>query len=228
MVEVIRPRLIACGMIAAALAACTSSAEVPAGLSQASQPMQEAPNMPGTLVWKKPGLEPARYTSFIISPVDIYRGSDAHFGDATEADKQALATYTGREFQRALSERYSMNQGAAGQTARLQLTLVGVSDNVPVAATASRIAPVGIVANIANSAAGGNPTFTGTVTIQGQFFDAASGEPIATFVTTRAPAAFDLGATLTSRDAQEAAITGTADDLRDALQRSQTATLPPR
>lgn len=216
----------ACGL-AAALAACSSAPEAPAGLRQASQPMSEAPNMPGTLVWKKPGLEPARYTSFIVEPVDIYRGGDANFGSATEADKQALANYMSREFQRALGERYPVNRAPTGQTARLQLTLAGASDTVPVAATASRIAPVGIVANIANSAAGGSPTFTGTVTIQGKFFDAMSGEAIATFVTTRAPSAFDVGATLTSRDAQEAAITASAEDLRDALQKSQTAALPP-
>lgn len=225
MVETIRLPVVACGLLIA-VAACSSGPEVPTSMQSASQPMQEAPNVPGTLVWKKPGLNPARYTAFILDPVDIYRGPDAKFGSATEADKQALANYMGREYTRALSERYPLNRSPTGNTARLQLTLVGASDTVPVAATASRIAPVGIVANIASSAAGGTPSFTGTVTIQGKFFDATTGEPIATFVTTRAPSAFDVGATLTTRDTQEAAITASADDLRDALQKSQTAALP--
>lgn len=226
MVDSGRMRILACTVIVAASAACSSSPQTPTGLANASQPMQESPNVPGTLIWKKPGLNPAKYSSFILSPVQVYRGADAQFAGATETDKTTLANYMGREFQRALSERYRITTAGAPQTARLQLTLVGASENVPVAATASRIAPVGIVANMANTAAGGNPTFTGTVTIQGQFFDSVSGEPIATFITTRGPNAFDFGATLTSRDAQEAAITATADDVRDALQKSQTASLP--
>lgn len=225
MVEMMRLPVVACGLLVA-LAACSSSPEVPRGMQTSSQPLSEAPNMPGTVVWKKPGLNPARYNSFILDPVDVYRGSDADFGGATEADKAAMANFMGREFKRTLSERYAVNRTPTANTARLQLTLAGMSENVPVAATASRIAPVGIVANMANSAAGGNPTFTGTVTILGKFLDAQTGEPIATFVTTRGPGAFDLGATLTSRDAQEAAITRTAEEVRDALQKSQTAALP--
>lgn len=226
MVEMIRLPVVVGGLLLG-LAACASGPEMPSSMQSASQPMTEAPNVPGTLVWKKPGLNPAQYTSFIIDPVDVYRGSDASFGGASEADKQAMANFMGREYQRALGERYAINSAPTRNTARLKLTLAGMSDNVPVAATASRIVPVGIVANITRSAAGGNPTFTGTVTIQGQFFDAVSGEPIATFVSTRAPSALDLGATLTSRDAQQAAITGAAEDLRDALQKNQTAALPP-
>lgn len=228
MVEKIRWPILGCGLLVA-VAACSSSPEVPRAAQNARQPMSEAPNAPGTMVWKKPGLNPARYTSFIIDPVDIYRGSDADFGSATEADKQALASYMGREYKRALGERYAVNKTAktaTSNTARLQLTLAGASDTVPVAATASRVTPFGIVANAANTAAGGNPTFTGTVTILGKFLDAKTGEPLATFVTTRGPSAFDVGATLTSRDSQEAAITASADELRDSLQRSQTAALP--
>ena len=225
MVEVIRLPVIVGGLLVG-LAACASGPEMPTGMQSANQPMTEAPNVPGTLVWKKPGLNAAQYTSFILDPVDIYRGSDAKFGGATEEDKQAMANYMGREYVRVLSERYAVNSLPTRGTARLKLTLVGMSDNVPVAATASRIVPVGILANIANSASGGTPTFTGTVTIQGQFFDAVSGEPIATFVSTRAPSAMDLGATLTSHDAQQAAITGAAEDLREALEKNQTAALP--
>jgi hypothetical protein len=197
-------------------------------MAKAGQPLAEAANVPGTLVWKKPGLNPAQYTSFIITAPDVYQGGDADFAGATAADKQALASYMGQEFRRALGERYRITNTPGPNTARLQLTLAGMSDNVPVAATASRIAPVGIVTNIARSAAGASPTFTGNVTIQGQFFDSVSGTPIATFVTTRSPKAFDLGATLSSQDAHQAAITATADDLRDALQKSQTAALPIR
>ncbi|MDA8232924.1 MAG: DUF3313 domain-containing protein [Magnetospirillum sp.] len=223
-------RILALGVVLAAATACSSSSgpSVPAGLAQAGQPMQESPNVPGTLVWKKPGLNPASYTSFIITPPEIYQGADASFGNATPADKQAMAAYMGREFRRALGERYRITNTPGTGTARLQLTLAGMSGNVPVAATASRITPMGIVANVTRNATGGTPTFTGTVTIEGQFFDSRTGQPLATFITTRAPSAFDLGATLTSQDAQRAAVAGAANDLRDSLARAQSAALPAR
>jgi hypothetical protein len=103
-----------------------------------------------------------------------------------------------------------------------------MTDNVPVLATASRVAPVGIVANVAKAAAGQPPSFTGTVTVEGEFFDSVTGEPIATFISTRAPRAIDIGATLTSTDAHQAAIASIADDLRDSIGKAQTASVPTR
>jgi hypothetical protein len=187
--------------------------------------MQESASVPGTLVWRKPGLNPAQYDSFIIGNADIYQGSDAKFGKASDEDKVAMAQYMDQEFRRALGERYQITNAAGPHTARLQLTLVGMTDNVPVAATASRIAPVGIVANVVRSATDSPPTFTGTVTIKGDFLDSQTGERLATFVTTRAPKAIDLGATLSTKDAQEAAINTAANDLRDSIANAQTAGL---
>lgn len=217
--------LVGCGLALAAATGCSTTPDVPSGLVRANQPMEESPYATGTLVWRKPGLNPATYTGFIVNPVEVYQGPDAKYGSGTNA--QELANYMDRQFRQSLGERYRITNTPGPGTARLQLTLVGTSDNVPVAATASRIAPVGIVTNVVRTTAGGTPTFTGTVTIEGQFFDSQTGEPLATFVTTQAPSAMDLGATLTSQDAQQAAVRVTARDLRDALARGQTAAVPP-
>jgi hypothetical protein len=207
-----------------AMAACSSKPEVPPGTASANQPLAESPNFPGTLVWKKPGLNPASYTGFIIPPADVYQGADAKFGSDTNT--RQLASYMDREFRQTLGQRFRIAKSPGRGIARLQLTLVGTSNNVPVAATASRISPVGIVSNVVMASAGGTPTFTGTVTIEGRFFDSRTGEALATFVTTRAPGAMDLGATLTNLDAHEAAIAATAKDVREALEKNQTAALP--
>ncbi len=217
-------RATACGLALAAVTACSTTPQVPSGLASASQPMAASPYATGTLVWKKPGLNQAAYTSFIINPIDVYRGPDAQFGSGT--DTQALAADMDRQFRQSLGERYRITNTPGPNTARLQLTLVGTTNNVPVVATTTRIAPVGIVTNVMRASTGGTPTFTGTVTVEGQFFDSRTGERLATFVTTQAPSAMDLGATLTSQDAQQAAVAVIARDLRDALERAQAAAVP--
>lgn len=213
---------VGCCMGLATLAACSSGPEVPAGAT-AGEPQMQQSAVPGTLVWRKPGLQAAQYGSFIIGRPDIYNGSDADFGGASEADKQAMAQYMDTEFRRALGQRYPITSTPGPHTATLDLTLVGMSDNVPVAATASRIAPVGIVSNVVRAATDSPPTFTGTVTIKGEFRDSKTGERLATFVTTKAPNAIDLGATLSTKDAQQAAINNAANDLRDSIANAQTA-----
>lgn len=217
-----------CGLALTWLAACSSGPEAPRGVAQTNQPMQESPNVAGTLVWRKPGLNPAQYTSFIISQPTVYQGSDASWGGATDADKQSLAQYMNSDFRRALSQKYRITTTPGPNTARLDLMLVGLGDNVPVVATVSRVAPVGIVSNVVRSAAGEPPTFTGNATIKGEFFDSQNGQPLATFVTTQSPKAIDIGATLTSRDAQQAAIDAAASNLIEGMSKAQSASLPIR
>lgn len=219
MLDRVRLSALTCGVALAALTACSTGPSTPKGMSTTG--MQESPNMPGTLVWKKPGLNAAQFSAFEIPSPDIYNGPDASFGGATEQNKQAMAQYMVQEFRTALSQQFRITDKPGPNTAKLQLTLVGFSDNVPVAATVSRVAPVGIVANVVRYSANQPPTFSGTVTIKGEFTDSVTGERLATFVTTHAPEAIDIGATLSSLDAQHQAIDGAAIQLRDGITKAQ-------
>jgi hypothetical protein len=125
------------------------------------------------------------------------------------------------EFVRVLGERYAIVNAPAPDVARLKLTLAGVEGNTPFVATASRVLPIGLAANLAKSAAGAPGSFTGSVTFAGQFYDSTSNELIAAFLTRRAPDALDIRATLSTRDAAEAAITDSAMRLRNAIDRMQ-------
>lgn len=181
--------------------------------------MQQSERVPATAVWRKPGLNPSQYTSFQVAPVQVYRGTDADFGDATEADKQALASFMQQEFSRVLGAQNLAATARAGTPARLQLTLAGMSGNVPVASTAASILPLGLVRNMA--VGGQSPIFSGSVTYKGEVFDTRTGELVAAFVTSKTPSALDLGATLSSQAAQQAAVTESAEDLRDAIRAAQ-------
>lgn len=223
-------RWVVAGAFAITLAACSSGPEAPSGLTASGatsgMDMQPSERLPATAVWRKPGLDAAQYTSFQVAPVQIYSGADANFGDATEADKQAMASFMQQEFTRVLGQSGQRAATArAGTPARLQLTLAGMSGNVPVASTAATVLPLGLVRNMA--VGGQSPIFSGSVTYKGEIYDASTGELVAAFVTSKTPSALDLGATMSSQAAQQAAVTESAYDLRDAIQAAQqTASRP--
>lgn len=210
-------RGLALGAVIMALGACSSGPEAPGGLTASGVELQQSERLPATAVWRKPGLDAAQYTSFAVAPVQIYRGADASFGDASETDKQAMANFMQQEFSRVLGQ--GTATGRAGTPARLQLTLAGMSGNVPVASTAATILPLGLVRNMA--VGGQSPVFSGSVTYKGEIYDTRTGELVAAFVTSKTPSALDVGATMSSQSAQQAAVTESAYDLRDAIRAAQ-------
>jgi hypothetical protein len=187
--------------------------------STAPQMQQEAVGGRPTLVYRAPNVDARRYTRFIVDPVDIYRGADAQFGDLSEQDKQQMAQFMRSEFVRILGNRNASASGA--NVARLHLTLAGLENNVPGVATVAHVAPAGLVLNVINSATDRPGSFTGSTTIAGEVLDSESNRIIVSFVQKRYPDAMDIGATLSSRDAQRAAITEAAEGFRKRLDQIQ-------
>jgi len=214
---------------AAFLGACSSEAPtVPQSSAAASVPMAESTDVGGRvgMVYRANNVNAKQYTRFIIEPVQVYRGSDANFGDATEQQKQEMAKFMQSELVRAMAGRVTTAPGA--NVARVKVTLAGLEGNTPVVATASRILPVGLVANAAQSARGEPGSFTGSVTYVAEVTDSQSGRPIVVAVQKRSPDAMDIGATFSSVDAQKAAITSVAEAFRKKVDEIQSASGAPR
>lgn len=206
-------------VLAATVAACASKPDQPASMAAQGPAMTSSERVPGAVAWRSPDLDPTKYTRFYIPQVKVYEGADADYGQATEQDKRAAATFMQQEFRRVLGERYAIADQPGPNTARLELTLAGLSDNVPVASSVASVAPVGLVRNIVTGSQ--SPIFSGSVTYKGEVYDSQTGKLVAAFVSTKTPAPLDLGATVDSRAAQMAAITGAARDVRDAIQNAQ-------
>jgi len=212
-------RGLACGALAAFLAACSSGPDSPSGLTAQDPAMTHAERVPGAVAWRSPDLDATKYSRFVIPPVKIYNGADANFGDATAEDKQAAASFMQQEFQRVIGEQYQVASSEGPNTARLELTLAGMSDNVPVASSVASIAPIGLVRNLATGSQ--STVFSGSITYKGEVYDSQTGKLVAAFVSTKTPPPLDLGATVDSRTAQMAAISDAAKDVRDAIQNAQ-------
>jgi hypothetical protein len=164
------------------------------------------------LAYRAPNVSVRKYTRIIVEPVQIYRGADATFGDTTEQQKQAMADFMRQEAIRALGPRAATTPGP--DVVRLRLTLAGLEGNTPVAATASRIIPVGLVVNLASHVHGAAGTFSGSLTYAAEFVDSQTNETISVFIQKRFPDAMDFGATLSSEAAQKRAFTASAEQLR--------------
>lgn len=213
-----KPSLAFAGL-AAILAACASGPDAPGGLTAQAPAMQVSERLPATVVWRQPGLDPTRYTRFVVAPVKVYGGPDADFGTAGEADKQAMAAFMQKEFSRILAERFPSGLAGGAGTARLELTLAGMSDNVPVASTAATVLPFGMARNVA--VGGQSAMLSGSVTYKGELYDTQTGKLLAAFVTSKTPSALDVAATISNQAAQQAAVTESARDLRDAITAAQ-------
>lgn len=217
-------RLITSAAIAAAtllLGACAD--QTPQHLQAQSGPAQQERDIGGrpTLAYIAPGADFRKYKRFILDPVTVYRGSDANFSDATEADKEQLAGYMHSVFASALGSRYAIVKAPGADVARIQLTLAGLEDSVPVAGTVSHVLPAGLVMNMINSQSGQPGSFSAGVTIAGEIRDSQSNRLLASFVQKRFPDAMDISSTLTSRDGQKAAIQETANTFRARVDKIQ-------
>jgi hypothetical protein len=213
---------------AAILAACSSSEPTVQTAAERDVPMTESSNVAGRsgMVYRKPNVNLTQYTKFIVDPVQIYRGADADYGGATEQQIQQMAAFMRSEMVRTLGNRVTNTPGPG--VARIKLTLAGLEGNTPVVATVSRVLPVGLVANVVQSARDEPGSFTGSVTYVGEVVDAQTNQRIVVAAQKRSPDAMDIGATFSSEDAQKAAITGLAESVRKRVDDIQSASGAPR
>ena len=197
---------------------CACANEQPNVQPQANVPMQQEQVLGRTaMVYRAPNVDARKYTKFMIDPVQIYRGSDAQWSGASPEQVQQLAMFLRSEMIRALGDRYPVVTTPGPDVARIELTLAGLEDNVPVAATVSRIAPAGLAVSIVKQAADKPGTFSGSVTLTGEIVDSRTNQPLIVFAQKRYPDALDIGSTFSSTDAQRTAITSFADAFRKRL-----------
>jgi hypothetical protein len=223
-----RIRKASAGMLASAVllaGACATETPLQTELTRAV-PLQQSGDVAGRagLAYRVPNVDLRKYSRLIVAPVQVYQGDDADFGGATDQQKQAMVDFMQQETIRALGPRATTASGPG--VARLHLTLAGMEGNTPVAATASRIIPVGLVVNLASHVRGASGTFTGSLTYAAEFIDSQTNDTIGVFIQKRFPDVFDFGATLSSEAAQRRAFGAAAEQLRRRIEEIQSGTAP--
>ncbi|CAJ0808442.1 hypothetical protein LMG19083_04707 [Ralstonia psammae] len=154
-----------------------------------------------------------RYRSVMIDPVAIYRGADSQFGDMSEGDRAALASYMQSKFAERLQSRFELVRSGDSNTLRVKLTLTGADTTTPVLGTLSRFDIAGGIYNGVQTFRGREGTFTGFVIYSVEIFDATSNRLLNAYVTKQYPSPWNIGASVGSLSAAKTGIDKGADAL---------------
>ena len=164
------------------------------------------------MVWRDPQVDFGSYTGIIIDPVDIYRGADANFDGADEQALHRLVEFTRGEFARVAGPYLAASPGPG--VARLKLMLAGLENNVPVLSAATWGLPLSLPMNLLKAAGDQPGTFTGSATLAATLFDSQTNAVLGVAMQRNYPSAMNIVATVSSRAAQQAAITEAAEGMR--------------
>ncbi|MHC6084415.1 DUF3313 domain-containing protein [Ralstonia solanacearum] len=155
----------------------------------------------------------SRYRRVMMDPVVIYRGADNQFGNMSEGDRAALASYMQNRFAEKLQSSFERVRSPGPDTLRVKLTLTGADTTTPVLGTLSRFDIAGGIYNGVQTVRGREGTFTGFVTYSVEIYDAASNRLLNAYVTKQYPSPWNLGASVGSLSAAKTGIDKGADAL---------------
>lgn len=197
------------------LAACSTTQPIPyAGVGASSQMRLNTHDDTGRMPYEyKAAADWRKYSSFMLDPVDVYRGKDNQFEDMSEEDKTYLARYMQDEFSDKLGKRFRNAAAPGPDTLRIRLTLAGAKTNTAVLSTLSRFDLMGGPYNAVQAIRGREGAMTGSVSFAVEIFDASTNALLGAYVAKQYPNAWNLGAGMGSLSASKAGIENGADQL---------------
>ncbi|MBY5775368.1 DUF3313 domain-containing protein [Rhizobium leguminosarum] len=209
-------------------AGCASTAPVAyQGIASSKQLSLNAQNKDGKvpLLYSGAGVNFKAYSAMIVEPVEIYRGRDHQFGNTSDRDKVALASYMKDTFENRLRSKYILSSIPGPATLRLRLTLTGAKTNAPVLSTAAKIMPFGLAVNSVQAARGKEGTLSGSVNYSVELYDSATNRLLLAYVSKQYPGALNVGASLGPLGASKDGIRLGADDFVGRLQPTEATSL---
>ncbi|WP_250901799.1 MULTISPECIES: DUF3313 domain-containing protein [unclassified Dyella] len=205
---------------ALALSGCATTRPMPyQGIESSSylRPNEDSHRGHQPYVYDTP-VEWSRYRSFVLDPVDIYRGPDQQFEKVSEQDKQALAGYMQEQFQARLRERYAQVFEPRRDTLRIRITLTGARASTKFISTFTKMDIGGAPYNAVQAMRGREGLFTGSVSYAVEIYDAQSQRLLKAYVDKQYPNAMNMKATFGAMSAARTGIQKGADNLLQSMQ----------
>lgn len=204
--------------LCAAFALCTPVAAfaqtAPSDLASASE-LTPDDGKADSWTYRNPDVALTKYQKFIISPTAVHADPTAQWGKTTPEDRAKYAAYMTQALRTEVGAGYQIVDKPAPGVATLKLTLLGVSQTVPLLATASRLTPMGFALNGIQSLRGKKGSMTGSAQVALEVTDSKTGELIFAAVRKRSPVALDIESTLSTEKTVEAV----ADDVAKAVRK---------
>ena len=199
-----------------ALAAAPAAAQAPKDLRSSSQLSEDA-GARDSWTYRNPKADLARYQRFVIEPTGVYSDPGASWGGTSAEQRRKYAAAFTEALRTEIGKSYQVVDRKGPDVAVMKLTLLGVQPTKSVAATATRISPLGLAFNGVKSLAGKEGSFTGSVQVAFELTDSRTGELMAAAVRRRSPDALNIGAALSTDNTVEAVAKDVAKAIRAAV-----------
>jgi hypothetical protein len=177
--------------------------------------------------YRNPDIDATKYQSFIIEPTLVSEDAAATFGEISKADQKRYAAMFTDALREQIGEGYTLATKKGPGVGVIQLTLLGVTPNSPVA-IATRVTPTGLALSSVKSLAGRPGSFSGSAQIAFELKDSVSGDLIAAAIRRRSPDALDLVATTSTDSTISSVAKDVAKAIRAALDKANGKTTPTR
>ncbi len=202
-------------LLCALLSACASSDPVKyTGIDSAAQLSTNTGDRTGRVPFSyEQPVDWSRYRSVQVAPVIVYGGADHQFGDMSDADKGALASYMQQRFVDALRQRFALTQTPRDDTLLIRLTLTGAKTNTAVLSTLTRFDIGGGLYNAVQNARDREAMIGGSVIYAVEIYDARERRLLKAFISKQYPKPWDIGASMGALSASRAGIDKGAEAL---------------
>lgn len=192
-------------------------AQTPTQLQSSAQ-LTEDPGKNDSWSYRNPEASFTKYKRFIIEPTVVYTDPTAKWGSTTPEQRQKFATKMTDALREEISKSYGVAEQPGPDVAKMRLTLLGVNpvdDGQGVAATVSKVTPIGLALNGVKSLAGKKGSFAGSVQVAFELLDSQTETLQFAAVRRRSPNALDIGAGMTTENTVKAV----ADDIAEAIRK---------
>ncbi|WP_191057541.1 DUF3313 domain-containing protein [Geminicoccus harenae] len=204
------------------LAGCQSGGDSgPIAAAPEAAQMRPEPGVIDGWTYRDSQFDPHAYHKVMIDPqAQVYRGAGADYGSLDAQEVQKLAQMLPDETIALLKSRDYLTDTPGPGVLRLRFTVLRISTTVPLAATASRIIPVGAVINLGREAMGKAGSLTGNATILIEVRDSVSDQVLMASQRLVSPGAFDLESTLSTENTARAIAKLVAEEIRTRLDKA--------
>jgi hypothetical protein len=205
-------------MLLAAAPVGAQTRDAPPASLESSKVMTQ--DEPGAESWTyaQPTSAFAKYRAVIVDPAVVYQGPDAQFDGIDPSDRVKFADILTQALRTELAKSFPAPAAPHAGTMRIKLTILGARKTKGGIATATRVTPLGFATSAVKSALGKKGTFTGSVLLAVELYDAQTQELLLAAVRRRTPDPLDIPATLSTTDTVKAVARGFAETARKRLE----------
>ena len=217
MTKSIHGRLLLAAAVCVALASCASVKPVPYTGIASSSYMSPNPHSSRVPYRYDTPVSWRSYRKIIIEPVAVYHGVDSQFGNMSEENKDALASYMQSKFAEKLGTRFELVNEPGPGTLQVKLTLPGATPTTPVLGTFTKFDIGGGMYNGVQAIRGKEGAMNGSVIYSVEIYDALSRQLLSAYITKQYPNAMNVGASFGALKAARVGIDKGADALVEQL-----------